>query len=276
MSAVTPFVKYPRTQHLEGSRLQPGDEDLAAVPFRELAGLHLVVEEKVDGANVGLGFDGDGSLHLQSRGHTLRGGSAERQFDLLKAWARAWAGALREVLGARYLLFAEWAYAKHTVFYDALPHYLLEFDVFDREREMWLSTPARRALLGGLPLAQVPVLAERAFSRLDDLTALVGPSAFKSPGWRDALAEACAREGHEHARVVRETDPADQAEGLYLKWEEDGRVLGRYKWVRAGFLQAVVRSGSHWQDRPILPNRLAPGVDLFEASADARVGGGRS
>ena len=25
--------KYPRTQHMEGSRLQPGDEDLEAVPF---------------------------------------------------------------------------------------------------------------------------------------------------------------------------------------------------------------------------------------------------
>ncbi len=268
MTAVTPFVKYPRTRHLEGSRLQPGDEDLAAVPFRDLAGRHLVVEEKVDGANVGLGFDRGGGLHLQSRGHTLRGGATERQFDLLKAWARAHEAALRDVLGARYLLFAEWTYAKHTVFYDALPHYLLEFDVHDRERDAWLSTPARRALLEGLPLAQVPVLAEGAFTRLDDLTALVRPSAFKSPGWREALALACAREGHEPERVARETDPADLAEGLYLKWEEDGRVVGRYKWVRAGFLQAVVRSGSHWQDRPLLPNRLAPGVDLF-AELDA-------
>jgi len=35
--------KYPRTQHIEGSRLQAGDEDLASVPFRELRGRHLVV-----------------------------------------------------------------------------------------------------------------------------------------------------------------------------------------------------------------------------------------
>jgi hypothetical protein len=31
------FVKYPRTAHLEGSRLQPGDFDLASVPFAEVA-----------------------------------------------------------------------------------------------------------------------------------------------------------------------------------------------------------------------------------------------
>ena len=42
--------KYPRTHHLEGSRRQPGDEDLDSVPFRALIGRHLVVEEKVDGA----------------------------------------------------------------------------------------------------------------------------------------------------------------------------------------------------------------------------------
>ena len=29
--------KYPRTPHIEGSRLQPGDEDLSQIPFSEIA-----------------------------------------------------------------------------------------------------------------------------------------------------------------------------------------------------------------------------------------------
>jgi hypothetical protein len=33
--------------------------------------------------------------------------------------------------------------------------------------------------------------------------------------------------------------------------------------VRGGFLQAVFDSESHWMDRPILPNALAPGRTLF-------------
>jgi hypothetical protein len=257
------FTKYPRTRHLEGSRLQPGDEDLAAVPFRALAGAHLVVEEKVDGSNVGVGFDPDGALHLQSRGHALRGGKDEGHLDLLKAWARARETLLRERLGRRYLMFCEWAYAKHTVFYDALPHHLLEFDVLDREHGTFLSTPARRALLEGLPLVSVPVLASGAFTRLDALTALVRPSVFKTAAWREALRAAALEGGHDVERIVSETDASDLSEGLYVKREEEGRVVGRYKWVRAGFLQTVVRSGSHWLDRPLLPNRLAPGVDLF-------------
>ncbi|WP_239080753.1 ATP-binding protein [Paractinoplanes brasiliensis] len=46
------LTKYPRTPHLAGSRLQPGDEDLSQTPFAEPAGRHLVVEEKLDGANI--------------------------------------------------------------------------------------------------------------------------------------------------------------------------------------------------------------------------------
>lgn len=112
--------KYPRTRHLEGSRLQPGDEDLAAVPFAGVAGRHLVVEEKIDGANAGVCFVG-GVLHLQSRGHFLTGGPRERHFALLKSWARCHEARLREVLGERYVMYGEWTYAKHTIFYDALP-----------------------------------------------------------------------------------------------------------------------------------------------------------
>ena len=33
-----PIIKYPRTPHLAGSRLQPGDEDLSQVPFSCPAG----------------------------------------------------------------------------------------------------------------------------------------------------------------------------------------------------------------------------------------------
>ena len=43
------LYKYPRAPHIEGSRLQPGDEDLESIPFDALRRRFLVVEEKVDG-----------------------------------------------------------------------------------------------------------------------------------------------------------------------------------------------------------------------------------
>src|SRR4051794_30538549 len=71
-AAMTPAIrKYPRTRHLVGSGLQPGDQDLDAVPVSELRGKNVVIEEKMDGANCGISFGPDFGLLLQSRGHSL-------------------------------------------------------------------------------------------------------------------------------------------------------------------------------------------------------------
>ena len=253
--------KYPRTPHLAGSRLQPGDEDLAQVPFAALRGRPVVAEEKLDGANAAISFDAAGVLLLQSRGHYLTGGPRERQFGPFKSWAATVAPRLRPVLTDRYVLYGEWLYAKHTVFYDALPHWFCEFDVLDTATGEFLSTPRRRELLAGTPVVSVPVLRAGEFGDLAELIALVGPSTCRTARWRDALREAAEAAGVDPDRVVAETDGADAMEGLYLKVEEGGRVVERYKWVRAGFLQALLDSGSHWADRPIVPNGLAdPGV----------------
>lgn len=258
--------KYPRTQHIQGSRLQPGDEDMQAVPFGALRGQHLVVEEKIDGANAGLRFV-DGALQLQSRGHFLTGGPRERHFALFKQWAHCHGARLRDALGSRYVMFGEWVYAKHTIFYDALPHYFLEFDVLDLKTNDFLDTPSRRKLLLGLPVVSVPVLAAQRFSSLDALRSQLGRSLYKSPTWRDRLRQVAA-EGESGRfgsvdRVIAETDGADEAEGLYIKHEEAGRVLGRYKFVRASFLTSVLDAGQHWLDRPIVQNRLREDVDIF-------------
>jgi hypothetical protein len=271
---MTEFIKYPRTPHLRGSRLQDGDHDLEQVDLAGLGGGVLLWEEKVDGANAAFRFDATGAPLLQSRGHFLQGGAREGQFSLFKAWVETHQVVFLAAIGTRHVVFGEWCYAKHTVFYDRLPHYFLEFDVFDRDTGHFLSTPARRRLLEGLPIVPVPVVhkgvvpgagggAQRGASGIHGL---IKRSLYKSPGWRESLDAAAAGGGQDPARVRRETDGSDLAEGLYLKHEDGDRVIGRYKFVRADFLQAIASSGSHWQDRPVIPNGLAPGVDLFEAS----------
>jgi hypothetical protein len=211
--------------------LQAGDEDLASVARDALAGLPLVIEEKLDGSNSAVSFAADGQLVLQSRGHVLTGGARERQFDLFKRWASHHAGWLWERLGSRYVMYGEWLYARHTIPYDQLPHYFLEFDVLERETGVFLSTERRGAMLGGGPVVSVPVLGTAL-----PLEQYIGRSTASS---------------------------VETMEGLYIKHEADGQVLGRYKYVRAGFLQAVADSGEHWMDRPIEANQLREGVDLF-------------
>jgi hypothetical protein len=255
--------KYPRTRHLEGSGLQPGDDPQAA-PFAELAGRWLVVEEKMDGANCGISFGADGRLRLQSRGHYLAGGPRERQFELLKSWAARYTADLWRLLSDRYVLYGEWMYGKHSIFYTDLPHYLLEFDLYDTRNGVFLSTDRRRALLRDAPfIASVRVLHEGRLPTLPALHALVGPSAFIAPDHREQLQAAAHAHGLDPDQALRETDPSGLIEGLYIKVEQAGAVTERYKFVRPGFLQTVLDSGSHWMDRPLLPNRLGAGASLW-------------
>ena len=259
------LIKYPRTPHLEGSRLQPGDEDLSQIPFSEIAGKHLVVEEKCDGANAAISFDPDGGLLLQSRGHYLSGGYRERHYDLFKQWAGIHRHGLYAVLGSRYILYGEWMYAKHTVYYDLLPHYFLEFDILDRETGCFLDTPTRREMLRELPVVSVPVLKEGRFQEKEALLKLLGRSHYISDRHFENLRETCRALELDWERQCRETDPSADMEGLYVKIEEDGQVTGRLKYVRHGFFQAVQLSESHWQARPIVPNGLAVPTDALFA-----------
>lgn len=258
------ILKYPRTRHIEGSRLQQGDlgDDL---PITELAGAYLVIEEKLDGANSAISFDKDGQIWLQSRGHFLTGGGRERHFALLKTWANVHAPRFWDVLGDRFIMYGEWLFAKHTIFYDALSHYFHEFDVWDREGEIFLSTSARRDLLAGLPVMPVPVLYEGQVGSLDELLVWVKPSLYKTDNWAYHLADAAIRSGSSPDMVEKQTEDSDLAEGLYIKQESSNQVMGRFKYVRADFHQAIVASEGHWHDRPILPNELADGIDIFAA-----------
>lgn len=245
--------------------MQSGDEDLSQIRFSEIAGRHLAVEEKCDGANSAISFSEEGELLLQSRGHYLTGGYRERHFNLLKQWANVHRDIFYHVLGNRYIMYGEWMYAKHTVFYDRLPHYFLEFDIYDRDSGIFLDTPSRRKLTEQMPVVSVPVLVERTFSDQKELLDLIGRSAFISEEHIEALRKVSTELGLDADRQCQETDTSATMEGLYIKVEEGGQVTSRLKYVRASFLQSLLTSETHWLERPIVPNQLAVPVEkLFE------------
>jgi hypothetical protein len=262
--------KYVRTPHIQGSRLQRGDHDMEAVPWEELAGKHLVVEEKVDGSQTGISFSEDGKLLLQSRGHYLRGGPREKQFDVLKQWAAARQEELFCILGSRYVMYGEWLFAAHTCYYDALPHYFMEFDVLDTEPNEFLSTPARDKLLrfASDVVHPVLVLAAGEFSALKELEAMIGRSKFITDDRVSSFLSAAVEGGQLHgafgnkeiqeAMATKDWDP--RMEGLYVKWEDEHVVKGRYKFVRSTFTSAILDQETHWHDRPIVQNKLVPGA----------------
>jgi len=257
----TKMIKYPRTPHLEGSRLQPGDEDLSQIPFDDILGRNIVIEEKIDGANSAISFDENGNLLLQSRGHYLTGGWRERHYNLFKQWAGIHKDALYDALGSRFILYGEWMYAKHTIYYDALPHYFMEFDILDRETGRFFDTKGRREITRRLPVASVPVLDEGRFQNAGQVLAHFGNSRFITDAHLENLRAAARKESQDEETVCRQTDSSKLMEGLYIKIEEDGEVKARVKYVRSSFTQTVEASASHWLNRPIIPNGTVRTID---------------
>lgn len=255
------IIKYPRTPHIKGSRLQPGDEDLRQRPFSDIAGKHVVLEEKIDGANSAVSFTNNGELRLQSRGHFLTGGYRERHYDLMKQWGAVLKDRLYEVLGHRYIMYGEWMYAKHSIYYDALPHYFMEFDVLDRESGKFLDTPSRHELLKDVSICHVPVLASGVFNSIDEILKYLGNSNYITKTHIDHLREDAERLGLDADRVCRETDISCLMEGLYIKVEENSEVVDRMKYVRSSFLQTEETPQTNWLDRPIVPNRITKTID---------------
>jgi RNA ligase len=239
------FVKYPRTPHLFGSSGTDDDKHLnEAESLRFLADESLIVEEKIDGTNVGLHFNAAGELVLQCRGHLITEGM-HPQYDLFKQWTAAKRFDLERCLEQRFILFGEWVYARHSLHYRRLPHYFFEFDIYDKERQAFLSLERRLVLIAGLGIETVPVLHVGKIER-DDLARLIGPSQFDS----------------------RFENPATKRidnlmEGLYLRTEAEGIVSGRAKFVRPEFVEKV-KASTHWQHQPLVPNLLAKNVDIWK------------
>ena len=220
------FFKFPHTPHLAWLSSAPARQDKVLSPpeVRDLLSAEVLVEEKVDGANLGLSVDSSGTLRAQNRGSFL-GTRASPQFQPLWPWLEARRERLVEALGQQLILFGEWCFAVHSVRYDALPDWFLAFDVYDREAGRFWSAERRDALVERLGLVRVPVLA-RGRLTLAEVQKLLGPS-----------------------RLTRAP-----MEGLYLRRDREGFLEARAKLVRPEFVQAIEE---HWSSRPLERNALA-------------------
>ena len=148
----------------------------------------------------------------------------------------------------RYIMFGEWLWAKHTVFYDQLPHYWMEFDIYDREQKKFLSTAARQRLLTGLDFVHsVRVVDTLQTIALTELWDMVGRSAFISEQAYQTL----------DADTLAHTDTSGLMEGLYIKVEDQYQVVKRYKLIRPEFVRFIVGLGEHWRKRDLVRNGLA-------------------
>jgi ATP-dependent RNA circularization protein (DNA/RNA ligase family) len=221
------FIKFPRTPHLF---ILPGldirnDKILSETEAEVFYTSPIIVEEKVDGANIGFSFDQNGELRIQNRGNYLSLG-AHDQFRPLWDWSYLKIDLFQSILSERYILFGEWCYAKHSVHYTLLPDWFLGFDIYDKTRGFFLPTKIRNEFFQSLNIFSVPQ---------------VGAGRYKKKQLIDLVQSEKSKVGE------------GNLEGVYLRFESKTQLIKRAKIVRADFIQDI---GQHWSKGPMVLNKL--------------------
>lgn len=140
----------------------------------------------------------------------------------------------------------------------------MEFDIFDKEEEKFLSTKRRREILKDYSfIVSVLVLHEGKLNNLNQLISFLGKSNFKSSKGKEILRKKCEELNLSFNIAKKQTDTSDLMEGLYIKLEDENHVIDRFKYVRTSFLNTILDSETHWINRPIIPNKLKEEIDIF-------------
>jgi len=224
---MTDFFRYPHTPHLAwlGEGSPRDDKVLPPAEVKTLLAGNVMVEEKLDGANVGLSLAPDGSLRAQNRGQYLAEPHAG-QFARLPAWLAQHDEGLRAVLKPDLILFGEWCAARHSMDYAALPDWFLLFDVYDRSAGRFWSTPKRNVLASEAGLVTVP----QVFHGKTTVPAL----------------KQLVTTTFSHYR-------SGPFEGVVIRRESAEWCEARAKLVRPDFTQAM---DTHWRKRSLEWNRI--------------------
>lgn len=219
------FFKFPSTPHLAllGDVMIRGDKVMSKSDRDEFLRHELVVEEKVDGANLGISFDSSGNIHAQNRGAYLHFPSSG-QWQKLSQWLKPKTDALFEQLTDQFILFGEWCYAQHTVKYDRLPDWFLGFDIYDKSNAKFFSCPRRDEVFRSIGIHQVPTI-KRGYFSLSELNNFLS-----------------------HSQLCGEP-----LEGLYLRHDQGEWLEQRAKLVRPAFIQSIEK---HWSQSNISANQL--------------------
>lgn len=150
-------------QYLNISRLR--DDDL--LDFH--VGDHIIVEEKIDGANFSFRYDAEKDqicsfsrrVELHAKNTLFGAWEWSQKLDKKK---------IAEVLGNNLIMFAEWL-APHTVKYPDEKYF---FDIMNAETEQYLPQEHVKKIVQDLGLSYVPVFYDGPFTSWEALEDLVG------------------------------------------------------------------------------------------------------
>lgn len=118
----TPYVKYPRTNHLPWS---PGvnDDDRVLGSLSHFEGKRVIVTEKMDGENTTFYDD-----HIHARSIDSRGGED-------RAWVKQFWATIAYEIPELWRICGENLWAEHSIHYDNLKSYFYGFSIWNEKNE---------------------------------------------------------------------------------------------------------------------------------------------
>ena len=227
------FPPFPRTPHLP-FQMNAGEGDLVGLESEVgflFTSPSLVIEEKIDGANCGMLWDGSNAV-LRNRDHIMKKGylkDTPSKAQFRPAWNWFYDHVVQfERLNHRFHgpvgVYGEWLYALHGIEYTALPSHFVAFDIYDVSGGYCIATPRARKELQDAGFVCPPLLHEGPISDWSQLVAFCNdPSAWST----------------------------ERREGVYVKDSECGIVTQRYKMVRSDF-----RQGCRWSPDHIVKQKV--------------------
>jgi len=194
--------------------------------MRKLLTGKITIEEKIDGANVGvIGGKKGKEFRLQKRG-SLVDVSEHPQFGRFKAWTmERYADLIKTKFP--HIVYGEFMWATHHIFYDSLPDWFICFDIWNGRE--YVNRHEKEVICSDYNINVIPLLFEGYVVSVDEIVPYVyGQSAYSS----------------NHGR-----------EGVVVK---NYRKQMRGKIVNPTFVKEVDEDGTHWMTRwdPAKINKL--------------------
>jgi ATP-dependent RNA circularization protein (DNA/RNA ligase family) len=225
---------YPKTNHLAFSKEKSSIDLSDRKSFTHLEGKKVVIEEKVDGQAVGAFFN-DGLLHILFRGQYY---CPEKNIVIPKELQNCYEyfknneELFFEILMEEKIMYGEWLEYVHTVQYNKLPSYFLEYDIYSQKNQYFLSTNKRQSLL-------------KPYKEINSVHVHDTLKPFNFEEFKNII----------NINKLSQYGENLLHEGFYVKVEDSDKVLERFKWIENKFFNDVIFD-KHWREKELKKNRI--------------------
>jgi len=116
---------------------------------------NLIIEEKIDGSQIAVGWKGD-EPYSQGKNSHIPESDKRPQYNGVRRWVWENYGMLEQTKG--YLIYGEWAKIQHHVPYEVLPNWFIAFDIFSLKQKRFIDYNLKCEMLSNWGFEITPLL----------------------------------------------------------------------------------------------------------------------